>query len=177
MACLTLEAAPVEPVVLEVAAVTEAGLDVSATLLELSALPVGVAELSVAAVDQAALTVGNACAVSDGTLSVEAMLIAMGVKPSTTALLIVKALTGTTLQVTPLTTAALDAQPLVTASLVADPVLAALAVETTEQAMLIVGEVCSVNSGTLVVLASIEGPLLTRTGGYILLNPATNPPD
>jgi hypothetical protein len=28
-----------------------------------------------------------------------------------------------------------------------------------------------------VVLAASDGPLRTRDGGYILLNPATNPPD
>jgi hypothetical protein len=40
---------------------------------------------------------------------------------------------------------------------------------------LTVGEVCSVTGGTLVVLAASDGPLRTRDGGYILLNPATNP--
>ena len=43
-------------------------------------------------------------------------------------------------------------------------------------AQLTLGEVCTVNSGTIVVLAGSDGPLRTRNGGYFLLNPATNPP-
>ena len=43
-------------------------------------------------------------------------------------------------------------------------------------AQLTLGEVCTVNSGTIVVLAASDGPLRTRNGGYFLLNPATNPP-
>jgi hypothetical protein len=43
-------------------------------------------------------------------------------------------------------------------------------------AQLVVGEVCSVSSGTIVALAASDGPLRTRNGGYFLLNPATNPP-
>lgn len=42
-------------------------------------------------------------------------------------------------------------------------------------AQLTIGEVCTVNSGTIVVLAASDGPLRTRNGGYFLLNPATNP--
>lgn len=44
-------------------------------------------------------------------------------------------------------------------------------------AQLTLGEVCTVNSGTIVVLAGSDGPLRTRDGGYFLLNPATNPPE
>lgn len=43
-------------------------------------------------------------------------------------------------------------------------------------AQLTLGEVCTVNSGTIVALAASDGPLRTRNGGYFLLNPATNPP-
>jgi hypothetical protein len=43
-------------------------------------------------------------------------------------------------------------------------------------AQITLGEVCAVNSGTIVVLAASDGPLRTRNGGYFLLNPATNPP-
>lgn len=43
-------------------------------------------------------------------------------------------------------------------------------------ASLTLGEVCTVNSGTIVALAASDGPLRTRNGGYFLLNPATNPP-
>lgn len=52
-----------------------------------------------------------------------------------------------------------------------------LAVTAAPQLSLTVGEVCSVSDGVLVVLAASDGPLRTRDGGYILLNPATNPPD
>jgi hypothetical protein len=45
-----------------------------------------------------------------------------------------------------------------------------------QQATLTLGEVCTVSRGTIVVLAASDGPLRTRDGGYILLNPATNPP-
>ncbi len=53
---------------------------------------------------------------------------------------------------------------------------AALAVTPVQQAKLTLGEVCTVSSDTIVVLAASDGPLRTRDGGYILLNPATNPP-
>ena len=42
-------------------------------------------------------------------------------------------------------------------------------------AELTLGEVCSVNSGTIVVFAGSDGPFRTRDGGYILLDPATSP--
>ena len=44
-------------------------------------------------------------------------------------------------------------------------------------ASLTLGEVCTVNSGTIVVFAGSDGPFRTRDGGYFLLNPATNPPE
>ena len=44
-------------------------------------------------------------------------------------------------------------------------------------ASLTLGEVCNINSGTIVVLAGSDGPFRTRDGGYFLLNPATNPPE
>ena len=53
---------------------------------------------------------------------------------------------------------------------------AALAVTPVQQATLTLGEVCTVSSDTIVVLAASDGPLRTRDGGYFLLNPATNPP-
>lgn len=53
---------------------------------------------------------------------------------------------------------------------------AALAVIPVQQATLTLGEVCTVSNDTIVVLAASDGPLRTRDGGYILLNPATNPP-
>lgn len=54
---------------------------------------------------------------------------------------------------------------------------ASIALTPTEPLALIVAEVCSVCSGTLVVLAASDGPLRTKDGGYFLLNPETNPPD
>lgn len=39
-------------------------------------------------------------------------------------------------------------------------------------ARLTIGEVCSVGGGELYVLAATDGPLRTRDGGYILLDPA-----
>ena len=44
-------------------------------------------------------------------------------------------------------------------------------------AELTIGEVCTVSGGSVVVLAASDGPLRTRNGGYLLLNPATNPPE
>ena len=44
-------------------------------------------------------------------------------------------------------------------------------------ASLTLGEVCNINSGTIVVLAGSDGPFRTRDGGYFLLNPAANPPE
>ena len=43
------------------------------------------------------------------------------------------------------------------------------------QAVLTMSEVCSVSGGVIVVLAASDGPLRTRDGGYLLLNPETNP--
>lgn len=60
---------------------------------------------------------------------------------------------------------------------VTQPEPAALAVELAQGASLSIGEVCSVSPGTIVVLAGIDGPLRTRDGGYLLLNPAENPPE
>lgn len=43
------------------------------------------------------------------------------------------------------------------------------------QAHLTIGEVCTSTGGTIIVLASTDGPLRTRDGGFLLLDPATNP--
>ena len=40
------------------------------------------------------------------------------------------------------------------------------------QSSVSVGEVCAVSGGLLTVLASTDGPLRTRDGGYFLLDPA-----
>lgn len=54
---------------------------------------------------------------------------------------------------------------------------ASLAVELAQGASFSIGEVCSVSGGTIVVLAASDGPLRTRDGGYLLLDPAQNPPE
>lgn len=54
---------------------------------------------------------------------------------------------------------------------------AALKMTLPSAATLTLGEVCTVNSGTIVALAGSDGPFRTRDGGYFLLNPATNPPE
>lgn len=54
-------------------------------------------------------------------------------------------------------------------------VTAALNVVPGTAVALTLGEVCVISGGDLVVLAGTDGPLRTKTGGYILLNPATNP--
>ena len=41
-----------------------------------------------------------------------------------------------------------------------------------QPARLTVGEVCTVSGGELLVLASTDGPLRTRDGGFLLLDPA-----
>lgn len=50
-----------------------------------------------------------------------------------------------------------------------------LKVEPVQQIRFAIGEVCTVTRDTIVVLAASDGPLRTRDGGYILLNPETNP--
>ena len=54
---------------------------------------------------------------------------------------------------------------------------AQLAITPVEAAQLTVGEVCTVSGGTIVVLAAQDGPLRLANGDYLLLNPATNPPE
>lgn len=82
-----------------------------------------------------------------------------------------------TISLTPVAQSAIglvtDTPAAVTTELVGQPVA-----ETSQVvgAQLVVGEACAVISGTIVVLAASDGPLRTRNGGYILLNPATNPP-
>jgi len=51
------------------------------------------------------------------------------------------------------------------------------AVSVIQQASLMVSEVCSVSNGELTVLAASDGPLRTRDGGYILLDPSRELPD
>lgn len=92
----------------------------------------------------------------------------LGVTPKEGASLTVSPAAGASLGVTPAAPAALHVAPQACASLGVTP---------TDGCTLTIGEVCSVSSGTLVVLAGSDGPLRTRDGGYLLLNPATNPPE
>ena len=82
----------------------------------------------------------------------------LGVTPAEPAVLKVTPTDGTSLWVTPGDGASLKMTPV-------------------EGASLSIGEVCTVSPGTIVVLAASDGPLRTRDGGYLLLNPATNPPE
>lgn len=50
-------------------------------------------------------------------------------------------------------------------------ILPSLTVNPMPQPAVTIAEVCSVGDGTLTVLASIDGPLHTRDGGFFLLNP------
>ena len=52
-----------------------------------------------------------------------------------------------------------------------------LGVTPPEGAQLLLGEVCSISGGTLVVLAGSDGPFRTKGGGYFLLDPSKNPPE
>ncbi len=56
-----------------------------------------------------------------------------------------------------------DGEPHLSAKLNATP---------TRQATLVIGEVCSVAGGEVYVLAGTDGPLRTRDGGYLLLDPS-----
>lgn len=99
------------------------------------------------------------------------------IAPVPSAVLTATAVAAATLAVTteeqPVLAVVPTEQPLLA---VAPAEQATLAVTPVQQATLTIGEVCTVSRGTIVVLAASDGPLRTRDGGYILLNPATNPP-
>ena len=102
----------------------------------------------------------------------------VNVTPIETAVLTVGTVAAASMQVAPMPPAVLTVLPVSTPSVAVAPVgQASLDVSAVGQAVLTVGEVCTVAAGTLVVLAAADGPLRTKTGGYILLNPATNPPE
>ena len=97
--------------------------------------------------------------------------------PVPSSVLTVAAVAAATLEVTTAEQPALAVVPTEQPSLAVTPVeQAALAVTPVQQVTLTLGEVCTVSNDTIVVLAASDGPLRTRDGGYILLNPATNPP-
>lgn len=93
---------------------------------------------------------------------------ALGITPMNGAGLAVNPAAGASMRVTPASPAMLDVKPAETA---------ALSVMPQGGCALTIGEVCSVSGGTIVVLAASDGPLRTRDGGYLLLDPATNPPE
>ena len=92
----------------------------------------------------------------------------LGITPQEGASMAVEPVAGTSLSVEP-------ASPVVLGVTPAAP--AVLDIVPQEGCTLTIGEVCSVSGGTIVVLAASDGPLRTRDGGYLLLNPATNPPE
>lgn len=97
--------------------------------------------------------------------------------PVPSAVLTTTAVAAATLAVTTAEQPALAVVPIEQPALAVTPTeQPALAVTPVQQATLTIGEVCTVSRGTIVVLAASDGPLRTRDGGYILLNPATNPP-
>lgn len=97
--------------------------------------------------------------------------------PVPSAVLTATAVAAATLAVTTAEQPALAVAPAEQPSIAVTPTeQAALAVTPVQQTTLTIGEVCTVSSDAIVVLAASDGPLRTRDGGYILLNPATNPP-
>lgn len=99
------------------------------------------------------------------------------ITPVPSAVLTATAFATATLAVSTAEQPALAVVPTEQPSLAVTPAeQAALAVTPVQQATLTLGEVCTVSNDTIVVLAAGDGPLRTRDGGYILLNPATNPP-
>ena len=97
--------------------------------------------------------------------------------PVPSAVLTATAVAAATLAVTTAEQPVLSVAPAEQPSLSVVPVKqSAIAVKPVSQAKLTIGEVCTVSNDTIVVLAASDGPLRTRDGGYILLNPATNPP-
>jgi hypothetical protein len=97
--------------------------------------------------------------------------------PVSSAVLTVAVVAAATLAVTTAEQPTLAVVPSEQTSLAVTPAeQAALAVTPVQQVTLTLGEVCTVSNDTIVVLAASDGPLRTRDGGYILLNPSTNPP-
>lgn len=103
--------------------------------------------------------------------------ITLTVNPVAPAVLGVTPQEGASLAVSPVQGASLGVVPASPAVVGVAPVApAVLSVTPQEGCTLTIGEVCSVTGGRLVVLAASDGPLRTRDGGYILLDPRYNPP-
>lgn len=98
------------------------------------------------------------------------------VTPTQQAVLSVTPVAEATLVVAAVKAPVLELKPVQDALLMLKPVVApVLSLQPVPQPQLTVGEVCTVSGGTIVVLAASDGPLRTKNGGYILLNPETNP--
>jgi hypothetical protein len=92
----------------------------------------------------------------------------LGISPNEGAKLTVIPNDGALLSITPKEGAFLGVTPVDGSQLKVVP---------TDNARLSIGAVCTVGSGTLVVLAASDGLIYTKNGGYFLLNPETNPPE
>lgn len=104
--------------------------------------------------------------------------ISFTVIPAAPAVLGVSPVEGASLAVGPADGASMEVEPQEGASLQVTPREgASLGVSPQDGCTLTIGEVCGVSGGTIVVLAASDGPLRTRDGGYLLLNPAANPPE
>lgn len=98
------------------------------------------------------------------------------ITPEPSPVLTIAAVAAVSLAVAAVAPVSTDVTPVEPSALTVTPTEQAMLTVTPQpQAVLTVGEVCSVSGGTLVVLAASDGPLRTRDGGYILLNPETNP--
>ena len=91
------------------------------------------------------------------------------------SVLTVAPVAGATASVAPAAPAASSVKPVETSVLAVSPSgPSALSVKPVAPSVLTIGEICSVSHGELVVLAAKDGPLRTRDGGFLLLDPATN---
>lgn len=101
------------------------------------------------------------------------------VTPVAPAVLNVAPVEGGSLAVEPVGGADLSVTPADGATLEVTPFDngATLTVTPQEGCTLTIGEVCSVSGGTILTLAASDGPLRTRDGGFLLLDPAANPPE
>ena len=99
------------------------------------------------------------------------------ITPVSLASLTVGTFTAATLSVTASAQPSLEVSGMAQATVAVEPDRqATLAVSPVRQLELSVGEACSVSGGELTVLATSDGPLRTRDGGFFLLDPEDNPP-
>lgn len=184
MACLSLQITSIRPATLAVAAMVSANVSVTpmsasglsvtpsaSAVLKLQAHPF--LQLAVSPLRQASLQVTP---VIDGDESDpdETGKAQLSVTPIEQAALSVMVSEPVALHVRPVPATAaiaLTPAPQLGVGLTHAP-HAVLHVDATRQALLWIGEVCCIGDGTLTVLAASDGPLRTKDGGYILLDPA-----